>query len=564
MTHPLVEALGWSIIHSLWECSIVALLFAFLNLLVRGPSARYVAGCIALLLMMAAPAVTFIAISEQSASVTGLAQGAASMPSADLQTAVSWGAAAPTSGTPSFLTITVWLWLAGVIAMAAWSAAGWIAAQRLKWRSKRATAEIWQRRLAALAAQIHLHRTVRLYESALAQVPAVIGWIRPVILVPAGALINLSARELEAVLVHELAHIRRYDYLVNLLQTAIETLLFYHPAVWWVGRRVRAEREHCCDDLAVQTCGDRLIYARALTSLEELRCGNASFAMAATGGELSSRIRRLFGMRQPARRLLPFWLLAAIPLVLPGLFLLNALSARPDGDRDNRAAPVPAAAEAVSTVPAPAVAAPRAHARTRPAPAIAPAQAAPPWPPASTPAIAPAQPAPLPAPASTPAIAQAQPTPAPPPAHRGEGYLAGLADAGYTSISVDEIIDLKQNGVSPDYIKAMLHAGFGVLSPKELIKLRNSSVPPEYARAVKSSGIRDADVEGVIRLRQYGVRTELLDALAAAGYKDVTVAQAIQAHANGLSGAALRSLREQGFKNLTLEQVLKLKRAGVI
>jgi beta-lactamase regulating signal transducer with metallopeptidase domain len=95
----------------------------------------------------------------------------------------------------------------------------------------------------------------------------VIGWLRPVILLPVSVLAGLTPQMMEAILAHELAHIRRHDYLLNMLQTAIETLLFYHPAVWWVGRKIRQERENCCDDLAVTACGDALIYARALTAL---------------------------------------------------------------------------------------------------------------------------------------------------------------------------------------------------------------------------------------------------------------------------------------------------------
>jgi len=423
---------------------------------------------------------------------------------------------------PSFFALIVWLWLTGVIAMTAWSAAGWVTAQRLKRRSARPIAESWRQRVTLLAGRLRIRRTVRVYESILARVPAVIGWIRPVILVPAGALIHLSAEELEAVLAHELAHIRRHDYLINLFQTAIETLLFYHPAVWWVGRRMRAEREHCCDDLAVQTCGDRIVYARALTSLEELRCGDRRFAMAATGGDLGERVRRLLGSRQPVRRRLPFVLLAGVTILVASVALLNTGAEATDR---SQMAPAPAA----------------------PAPA------------------APAVPAERPAPVAEPAAAP-EPLEAPAPliAEHHEGYLGGLADAGYTSISVDEIIELKQNGVNPEFIKDMLHAGFGVLTPKELIALKNNGVSPDYARSVKASGLRDANVDGVIRLHQHGVNPRLLEALGVAGYSNVSIAEAIQAQDNGLSGDALRSLREQGFKNLTLEQVIKLKRAGVI
>ena len=102
-------------------------------------------------------------------------------------------------------------------------------------------------------------------------VPTVIGWLKPVVLLPASALAGLSPNQVEAILAHELAHIRRHDYLVNLLQTLVETLLFYHPAVWWLSRRIRAERENCCDDLAVSLCGDPVAYAAALAELEDLR-----------------------------------------------------------------------------------------------------------------------------------------------------------------------------------------------------------------------------------------------------------------------------------------------------
>jgi HEAT repeat protein len=142
-------------------------------------------------------------------------------------------------------------------------------------------------------------RPVLLLESALVRVPTVIGWLRPFILLPVGALTGLTTRQLEAIIAHELAHIRRHDYLINLLQAVVETLLFYHPAVWWVSRRIRQEREHCCDDLAVAVCGDPLIYARALLEMEQLRAAGPQLAMAANGGLLMNRIQRLVGAQTP-------------------------------------------------------------------------------------------------------------------------------------------------------------------------------------------------------------------------------------------------------------------------
>src|SRR5205814_4150217 len=125
-----------------------------------------------------------------------------------------------------------------------------------------------------------------------AQVPAVVGWVRPIVLVPASVFTGLTAEQIEALLAHELAHVRRHDYLINLLQTVTETLFFYHPAVWWVSRAIRNERENCCDDLAVEICGNTLAYVRALTDLEQMRQGMPRLAMAADGGSLLSRVQR--------------------------------------------------------------------------------------------------------------------------------------------------------------------------------------------------------------------------------------------------------------------------------
>ena len=123
-----------------------------------------------------------------------------------------------------------------------------------------------------------------------------VGWMRPVILLPVTAVTGLPPDQLEAILAHELAHVRRYDYLVNLVQSVVETLLFYHPAAWWISGRIRAEREHCCDDWAVELCGDRLTYARALAALEEQRGAGWLLAPSARDGSLLARVRRLLGV----------------------------------------------------------------------------------------------------------------------------------------------------------------------------------------------------------------------------------------------------------------------------
>ena len=150
---------------------------------------------------------------------------------------------------------------------------------------------------AGLRERLGLQRAVGIVITQQTDGPSVVGWLRPVILLPAATLLGLSEQQLAAVLTHELAHIRRHDYLVNLVQNLVETLLFYHPAVWWTSARMRQERELCCDDAAVDSCGDALCYARALTVLEKLRGAGVSLAMGSTGGSLLFRVRRLMGLQ---------------------------------------------------------------------------------------------------------------------------------------------------------------------------------------------------------------------------------------------------------------------------
>lgn len=189
------------------------------------------------------------------------------------------------------------IWMAGAAGVYLYRFAGWVAVQRLRHRAICIAPVEWRERLADLAQKIDLRGRVTLLESALAETPLVIGWLRPAILIPAGLLAGLPAAQAEAILLHELAHIARRDYLVNLLQAAVEGLLFYHPAVWWVSHVIRRERELCCDDRVIAIVGDATAYAQALAALEQHRY---QLALASTGGPLMYRIHRLLG--RPASR----------------------------------------------------------------------------------------------------------------------------------------------------------------------------------------------------------------------------------------------------------------------
>jgi len=309
VSHPWVERLGMTLLHFLWQGLLIAALYAAARRIwaqVSSPQTRYLLACGALAAMMAAPFVTWelTAAPEQNPeTVNRIASTpqAASTPRTGTTTTLPDSVRATVSGVEpeQFLFWVVVIWLAGVMVFWVRLAGGWVVSAGMRSKLVRRAPPQWQDVLRELGAQIGVSQPVELLVSALVQVPTVVGWLRPVVLVPVGALGGLPAEHVEALLLHELAHIRRHDYLINILQSVAESLLFYHPAIWWVSRHIRAERELCCDDLAVSISGDALRYAQALAQLESYRPAHFGAALAANGGSLANRIARLLGQSRP-------------------------------------------------------------------------------------------------------------------------------------------------------------------------------------------------------------------------------------------------------------------------
>ena len=288
---PLAQAMGWTLLHSLWEGAIVSAFLGTALWATRSARARYAAACVAMLVMLGGISLTLVRVMPER--VHGL-PGVAATALPPWTVPPDLGAAGPSG---SRLAVVVpWLapfWFAGVWIFVLRHAAGWIWVSRLRRRGVCCAPEHWQKEIDRLSALLRVSKPIHILESCLAEVPMVVGHIRPVILMPIGLLAGLPPGQIEAVLLHELAHIRRYDYLVNILQRAVECLLFYHPAVWWISHVMRTERESCCDDVVVATSGNVREYADALAALEENRWSSGEPALAAAGGNLMKRIRRL-------------------------------------------------------------------------------------------------------------------------------------------------------------------------------------------------------------------------------------------------------------------------------
>ena len=291
----MAQALSVALLHFVWQGLVVAfgLWVALFILRKRSANTRYLTSCAALAVLAVLPVIT--AYLAYSGPLTG-------HPPGSLVRAIPRIAGAVTAS--SVPSPSAWLPSLERWALPAWALGVLLFSLRLVWATKQVSA---LRRgaqppeapmlaiIAGLASRMRLARPVRVLISSIPDGPSVVGWIRPVVLLPAATILGLTPQQLEAVLAHELAHIRRYDYLVNMLQILVETLLFYHPAVWWTSAQIRHEREMCCDDLAVVACGDALCYARALTRLERLRVMRPRLALGGTDGPLFYRIRRLIG-----------------------------------------------------------------------------------------------------------------------------------------------------------------------------------------------------------------------------------------------------------------------------
>jgi TonB family protein len=336
----LIAALGWTLLHFLWQGAVLGVLFgislaATVNASAR---ARYRIALSFMLLLAAAPALTLMWLLPAEAGFPVAAIEDAATTAAVITVAIDSSAADWQSLIHPWLPWTVLIWAAGVSLMTGRLLLEWRNVHQLTRVDVSPLSAAWEERVRRMVETLGVRTAVRAMQSARVQVPMVVGWLRPVILVPVSALTGLTTWQLQLILMHELAHVRRYDHLVNLLQVVVETLLFYHPVVRWVSRVLREEREHCCDDLVVAQSGDALGYARALTELAGVQSLTLQTSVASDGGQLLSRIRRLVGVRKPPR-VAAHWTIGAM-LAMVAVSVSGMLQPLGGIQRDSSLAPV--------------------------------------------------------------------------------------------------------------------------------------------------------------------------------------------------------------------------------
>jgi beta-lactamase regulating signal transducer with metallopeptidase domain len=619
----LMQALAWSLLHFLWQGAVIAALAAAIMFAYRKPAARYLVGVGALVLMLGSFAVTFSLIDRSPAAVESTGAAMPAIPAiADFGAGTSYSGLesdrpSPAVGSASPGSDMLWIargWLVGVFGFALRMACGLLLIEHLRRRNLIALPAPLVERFQALQVRLGIRRAIRYCECRLLGVPAVVGIFRPIVLLPVRALTGLTPEQLDAVIAHELAHVKRFDVAVNFVQVAAETLFFFHPAVWWLNKRIRADREDCCDDAAIEACGGTVGYARALATMETWRAV-PDFAMAATGSPVAARVARLLGVRQndaSARTAS----VVTTSLVLATALIAGVISIGVTTQALAQADPAGPMVAPTIVPPAP-PAAPQPMVDEQPAANARPAVAAQPAVSARPAASAqPALPARLAKPPRPPKLPRnVEPERTGQVEHSGS-YIQDMKDVGLSDLDADHLIALRSQNVTPDYVRAMRGSGLdpdvdSIISMKvmgvtpdyvkevralgfkpdagelvamkaqgmtaeyvkglrdlgvnpdanELIAMKVQGITPEYVRQMRAAGF-DPDNQQLIAMKVQDVTVEYRRALEAAGYK-LDVSETIAAKVMDITPEFIAKVHAMGFKNLTIDKLIQLKNADI-
>jgi beta-lactamase regulating signal transducer with metallopeptidase domain len=573
-----VVALGWTLLHFCWQSTAIAIGYAVIDRCTSRAAAtvRYSIALAALALM---PLVAIATFFEQEQLVSHTMQSEQHFAVSQLGTMHAallqqLPMAAPAVGNSELWIaehaslLLPWmdgLWLAGVLVFALRAAGGWWELRGLRLRAQAKVPQHLRDSFDRLSKQFRLSRRVILRVSDEVISPMVFGIWRTIVLMPVSAAMSLPVEQLEAVLAHELAHVGRWDYLCNLLQTTVECLFFFQPAMWWVSRRARDFREVCCDEVAAKVCANPVVYAEALLNLEEQRAKHIRLAVAlhGDGGTLLNRVRRVMGEKAMEQTSMSGIRMAAVTMILAGLYAAPHLAHGLKADRKQ-------AAQAVDTANTGVV-----------LPVLAVVNAADPSPVAMPMAAPQPSPVPMPEPAPNPdprpnpnpePHPNPQPNPNPQPsaeaAQPGGGlqYLQSMRDAGYPldlDKDLNQIITLRSVGVTPEYAKSMAQVGLGTPSLHDLITLKSVGVTPEYVASLKNSVLAPSSFHDTITVKSLGITPEYAKSVESLGLGKPTVHDVVTMKAVGVTPEYIAALKASGIAPADLHEAVSMKSVGV-
>ena len=584
-----VESLGWTLVHFCWQAAAIALVYWLSDAVLwkARSQTRYVLALGTMLLMLVSALATFAYEETRGDTVLSSSPRAFSSPAMVAIASSISSDLAPLTKTSGATTQPVmlplsrflpWLdvaWLLGVACLSTRTIGAWRLIHRLRRSALLQAPEVVYTNFVRLRERLGITRQVSLYISHHIQGPLAIGIVRSLVILPVSALMALSPEQLEAVLAHELAHVRRADYLWNLIQTMVETLLFFHPAVWWLGRRLRQQRELCCDDVAVQSCADPLVYATALLRLEERRSQRLSLAMALDGHKpwsgLSLRIARILGEtnREPGPRELvpiPLAVICAVFLLvlLPMPHLFAGLRNNMQAQTETRAVSAPPVMDLSAPVVSSIV-----HQSSIASPVLPTAQVA------------------LVRTAGNDGVAIStdgahgagkgtgegaaygagygsggdggnaeQAATGDASAHKAD-YIDAMRAAGY-DVDIDKYVAMKVQGITPEYAQAMAKMGFGKPSADDLIAMKVQGVTPEYVSDLRAAGLQPGSIGDLVSYRIFKVTPEFLTGMKAAGFDSIPPEKLVALRVQNVTPEYARTVKQQ-YPNVTIDELVQLR-----
>ena len=421
---------------------------------------------------------------------------------------------------------------------------------------------------------------------------------RATVILPVSAVLRMPPSELEAVLAHELAHIRRLDYLCNLFQTAVESVLFFHPAVWWLSRTVRERREVCCDEIAVSVCADPIVYAQALLRLEEEKTAQLQLAIALKGpnGSLLQRVKHVLGeapngstaestassgVRVAAAALLVMGLLfgprvksvVAAPIITVSETAFNravpalSLVVKPQSATTSVKAKPKSDDQGPANVSVAAIASPHMDVTTPDVDVKTNVKVAASANVVVADKVVSVDLSSMQIDGQSAGTGQSQGagesrSPGSSSSTKGSTYIENMRAVGYPldlSNDLDTLVALKSLGVTPEYAKSMSATGLGKPSVHDLIAMKSLGVTPEYLASLKQAGLGPRDLHEAVALKSLGVTPEYAAAMKQAGFTNLDANELIAMKAQGMTPEHAKWLKQQ-FPQATPEE---MQRAAV-
>jgi beta-lactamase regulating signal transducer with metallopeptidase domain len=523
----IIRALCWTLLHSLWQGLILAVVAGAVMLLTkRAPSStRYGVLGILVLGFLAVSGYTFFRelgspvtatppIVLHAAPVNGIV-GASPVAAQD-QPAQTTGVEQLVQYFNTHASIVVVIWFIVFLARFVKLLSGVVYAQRVRhYRTNPVPAE-WQDRLTALVERLKISRPVRLLESALIKVPVAVGWLKPVILVPVGMLAQLSADQVESILLHELAHISRRDYLFNLVQNLVDTLFFFNPALLWVSSLIRTERENCCDDVAIRETRSRRQLIEALVSFHEYQQSTRGYVLGFAGQKngMVKRVERIVHKQNHSLNAGERLLLMGGVLLLCGAFItVNGGGA---AERILIKTEKPLELKTTPEPPAPAALTPQVVQKIKPA----------------------------------------------------KVHVTFHADTtkptslSSDSTNIDLIIKAHDHGVTSEFLADLKKLGYTV-SLEQAIRLMDHGVSVDFLQSIQKEGFGLIPLDKAVRLVDHGVSVDFIRRIRAVGFPNLTLDQAVKLVDHGVSSDFIEQWKKKTGTQLALEDYIKLQDAGI-